>query len=165
MKEMLAMFFSFSTVWKVSRYGVFPGLYFPVFGLDTFVNLRVLSEYRKIRTRKNSVFGRVSRIVYHTGSEFNTNRNLTYNVYNREIRQHNRSFRRLLKYNLLNVLLSLILVPLWFLETVKTAGNTIDSWNISLKPQREIFRNIVLFTFLRSCFSEEALLTDAFLFL
>ena len=164
---MLAMFFSFSTAWKVSKYGVFSSPYFPAFGLNTeiyFVNLRILSEYRKIRTRKNSVFGRVSPIVYHIGSEFNANRNLTY-WYNNEIRQHNRFFWRLLKYNLLNVLLSLILVPLWFLETVKTAGNTIDSWNILLKPQSEILRNIGLFTFLRSCFSEEALSTDAFLFL
>ena len=41
------------TAWKVSKYGVFSSPYFPVFGL----NLRIPSEYRKIRTRKNSVFG------------------------------------------------------------------------------------------------------------
>ena len=46
--------------WKVSKYGVFSGPYFPVFGLNTeiySVNLRIQSEYRKIRTKKNSVFG------------------------------------------------------------------------------------------------------------
>ena len=42
-----------TTVWKVSKYGVFSGPYFPVFR----VNLRIQSEYRKIRTRKNSIFG------------------------------------------------------------------------------------------------------------
>ena len=43
----------------MSKYGVFSGPYFPVFGLNTEiygVNLRIHSEYRKIRTRKNSVF-------------------------------------------------------------------------------------------------------------
>ena len=47
------------TSWKVSKYGVFSGLYFPVFGLNTEiyrVNLRIQFEYGKIRTRKNSVF-------------------------------------------------------------------------------------------------------------
>ena len=40
------------------------GPYFPVFGLNTEIyslNLRIQSEYRKIRTRKNSVFGHFSR--------------------------------------------------------------------------------------------------------
>ena len=40
--------------------------YFPVFGLNTEIhnaNLRIQSEYRKIRTRKNSVFGHFSRGV------------------------------------------------------------------------------------------------------
>ena len=37
------------TAWKVSRYGVSPGPYFPVFLVE--------SKYRKIRTRKNSSFG------------------------------------------------------------------------------------------------------------
>ena len=53
-----------STVWKVSKYGVISGPYFPVFGLNTeiyFVNLRIQFEYRKIRTRNNSVFGHFSR--------------------------------------------------------------------------------------------------------
>ena len=40
-----------NTVWKVSKYGVFSGLYFLVFGLNTeiyFVNLRIQSECGKI---------------------------------------------------------------------------------------------------------------------
>ena len=44
------------TAWKASKYGVFSGPYFPVCGLNTEiygVYLRVQSEYRKIRTRKN----------------------------------------------------------------------------------------------------------------
>ena len=50
----------------MSKYGVFSGPYFPVFGLYTeiySVNLRIHSKYRKIRTRKNSVFGHFSRSV------------------------------------------------------------------------------------------------------
>ena len=46
--------------WKVSEYGVLSSPYFPVFGLNTEIyreNLRIQFEYRKIRTRKNSVFG------------------------------------------------------------------------------------------------------------
>ena len=43
----------------MSKYGVFSGPCISVFGLYT-VNLRIQSEYRKIRTRKNSVFGRFS---------------------------------------------------------------------------------------------------------
>ena len=53
-----------TTAWKVSKYEVFSGPYFPIFGLNTEiygVNLRIQSEYRKIRTRKNSVFGHFSR--------------------------------------------------------------------------------------------------------
>ena len=48
----------------MSKYGVFSGPYFPVFGLNTEiygVNICIQSEYRKIRTRKNSVFGHFSR--------------------------------------------------------------------------------------------------------
>ena len=48
------------TAWKLSKYGVFSGLCFPVFGLNAEiygVNLHIQSEDRKIRTRKNSVFG------------------------------------------------------------------------------------------------------------
>ena len=51
------------TVWKVFKY-VISGPYFPIFGLNTeifFVNLRIQSEYRKIRTRNNSVFEHFSR--------------------------------------------------------------------------------------------------------
>ena len=54
------------TTWKVSEYGVFSSPYFSVFGLNTEiygVNLRIHSEYRKIQTRKNSVFGFFSRSV------------------------------------------------------------------------------------------------------
>ena len=54
---------SFLTALKLSKYGVFSGPYFPVFGLNTEiygVNLRIQSEYRKMRTRKNSVFGHFS---------------------------------------------------------------------------------------------------------
>ena len=50
--------------WKVSKYGVFSGPYFPTFGLNTevySVNLRIQSKCRKIRTRKNSLFGHFSR--------------------------------------------------------------------------------------------------------
>ena len=48
------------TAWKVSKYGGISGPYFPAFGLNMeiySVNLRIPSEYRKIRTRNNSVFG------------------------------------------------------------------------------------------------------------
>ena len=51
------------TAWKVSKYGVFSGPYFPAFGLNTErygVFLRIQSEYGKIRTRRNSVFGHFS---------------------------------------------------------------------------------------------------------
>ena len=50
--------------WKVSKYRVFSGPYFPVFGLNTeryFVSLRIQSECGKIRTRKKSIFGHFSR--------------------------------------------------------------------------------------------------------
>ena len=42
----------------------FFGPYFPIFRLNTeiySVNLRIKSDYRRIRTKKNSVFGRFSR--------------------------------------------------------------------------------------------------------
>ena len=48
---------------KVSKYGVFSGPYFPVFGLNMEIYgviLRIQSEYRKIRTRQNSVLGHFS---------------------------------------------------------------------------------------------------------
>ena len=46
------------------KYGVLSGPYFPVFGLNTEiygVNLRIHSEHREIRTRKNSIFDHFSR--------------------------------------------------------------------------------------------------------
>ena len=48
------------------KYGVISGPYFPVFGLNTeiySVNLLIESEYRKIRTRNNSIFGHFLHIV------------------------------------------------------------------------------------------------------
>ena len=55
--------------WKVSKHGVISGPYFAVFGLNTEiygvfgVDLRIRSEYRKIRTTKNSVSGHFQRSV------------------------------------------------------------------------------------------------------
>ena len=48
------------TAWKFAKFGVFSGPYFPVF-LYCGVNIRIQFEYRKIYTRKNSVFGHFSR--------------------------------------------------------------------------------------------------------
>ena len=48
----------------MSKDGVISGRYFPVFGLNMKIyglNLRIQSEYRKIRTRNYSVFGLFSR--------------------------------------------------------------------------------------------------------
>ena len=42
-----------NTALKVSKYGVFSGTYFPAFGLNTE------SKSRKIRTKKNSVLGKL----------------------------------------------------------------------------------------------------------
>ena len=53
------------TTKKVSKYGVFSGPYFPVFGRNT----EIQSEYRKIRTRKNSIFGHFSCSVSHWESK------------------------------------------------------------------------------------------------
>ena len=53
--------------WKVSKYGVFSGPYFPAFGLNTErygVPLRIKSKCGKIRFRKNSAFGHFSRSVF-----------------------------------------------------------------------------------------------------
>ena len=50
-------------MWKVSKYGVISIPYIPVLGLNTeiySINLCIQSEYRKIRTRNNSVFGHFS---------------------------------------------------------------------------------------------------------
>ena len=55
-----------TTVWKLSKYGVFSGPYFPSFGLNTEryeVSLRIQSECEKIRTRKYPVFGHFSHSV------------------------------------------------------------------------------------------------------
>ena len=55
---------SINTAWKVSKSGVISGPCLPVFGLKTEIygiNIRIQSEYRKIRTRNNSVFGHFSR--------------------------------------------------------------------------------------------------------
>ena len=52
-----------STTWKVTKYGVISGPYFPAFGLKTeryFVSLRIQSACGEIRTRNNSVFGHLS---------------------------------------------------------------------------------------------------------
>ena len=52
------------TTWKLSKYRVISGPYFPVCGLNTeiyFVNLCIQSKDRKIRTRNNSIFGQFSR--------------------------------------------------------------------------------------------------------
>ena len=50
------------TGWKMSKYGVFSGPYFPVFRhwIIYRVNLRIQSEDVKIWTRENSVFGHFS---------------------------------------------------------------------------------------------------------
>ena len=48
----------------MSKYAVISGPHFPVFRLNTKiygVNIRIQSEYRRIRTRNNSVFGLFSR--------------------------------------------------------------------------------------------------------
>ena len=54
------------TAWKVPKYGVFSGLYFPAFRLNTerySVSLRIQSKCRKMRTRRNSLFGHFSHSV------------------------------------------------------------------------------------------------------
>ena len=46
------------TAWKVSKYGVISGPYFPTFGMNMeryFVSLRIQSKFGKTRTRNNSV--------------------------------------------------------------------------------------------------------------
>ena len=57
----------FNTAWKVSKYGVSSGTYFPIFELNTKiyrVNFRIQSECRERRTRKNPVFGCFSPSVH-----------------------------------------------------------------------------------------------------
>ena len=46
-------------VWKMYKYGVFSGPYFPAFRLNTKIYY-IHYEYRKIRIRKNSIFGHFS---------------------------------------------------------------------------------------------------------
>ena len=51
------------TAGRLSKYGVFSGPYFALFGLNTEiygVKLRIQSEHRKRRTRKNSILGHFS---------------------------------------------------------------------------------------------------------
>ena len=43
------------------KYGIISGPYFPVFGLNMEIYIVNQSEYRKIRTRNNSIFGNFSR--------------------------------------------------------------------------------------------------------
>ena len=72
MKLEAALSQSSDTVWNMSKYGVFPGPYFPAFGLNAeryFIPLRIHSECGKIQTRKNSGFGHFSRSVTVTYSE------------------------------------------------------------------------------------------------
>ena len=55
------------TAWKVPKYGVISGLHFPALRLNMeiySVNLHIQSEYRKIQTRKYSVFGHFSHSEY-----------------------------------------------------------------------------------------------------
>ena len=55
-----------NTAWKVSKYEVFSGPYFPVFRLNTKIyrgNLWIQTECSKIQSRRNSVFGHFSRSV------------------------------------------------------------------------------------------------------
>ena len=64
--KLIFLHFAGVTMWKVSKYGVFSGPHFPAFVLNMEiygVNLRIQSEYRKIQSRKNSVFGHFSRSV------------------------------------------------------------------------------------------------------
>ena len=52
--ETFIPFWDVCTGWKVSKYGVLSGPYFPLFGLNTeiySVNLRIQSKYRTIPTR------------------------------------------------------------------------------------------------------------------
>ena len=59
----LAMLSITLTAWKLSKYGVFSGPYFPAFGLNTerySISLCIQSKCGKIRTSKNPVFGHFS---------------------------------------------------------------------------------------------------------
>ena len=70
------------TAWKVPKYGVFSGAYFPVFALNTEiygVNLRIQYEWRKIPTRKNCVFGHLSLSVS-VAKKMNSQKKLNWNL-------------------------------------------------------------------------------------
>ena len=59
------------TARKVSKYGVISGPYFPALGLNTEryeASVCIHSEYGKIRTRNNSVFGHFSRSDTHNNN-------------------------------------------------------------------------------------------------
>ena len=59
------------TARKVFKYGVISGPYFPAFGLNTEryeASVCIQSEYGKIRTRNNSVFGHFSRSDTHNNN-------------------------------------------------------------------------------------------------
>ena len=49
------------TAWKVSKYGVSSGPYFRIYFLFPDFLISIRTEYGKIRTRTNSVFGHFSR--------------------------------------------------------------------------------------------------------
>ena len=68
-----------STAWKVSKYGVVSCMYFPAFGMNTeiyYVNLHIQSEYRKIRTRNNSLFWTLFHAVIIAHIEYNTKKSI-----------------------------------------------------------------------------------------
>ena len=53
-----------TTAWEVWKYGVISGQYFPIeLNTERYGVLGIQSEYRKIRTRNNSVFGHFLRSV------------------------------------------------------------------------------------------------------
>ena len=100
---MLSVFYEIYSVWKVCKYEVFSGSYFPVFGLNREIyvlNLRIQSEYRKMRTRKYSVFGHVSRRVklleynnWSVSSKFYYSKH-TCSVFNNNLYQNKNNFFR-----------------------------------------------------------------------
>ena len=62
-----------ATAWKLSKYGVITGPYFPAFGQNTkryFVSLRIQSECGKIWTRSNFEFGHFSGSEHLTQFEY-----------------------------------------------------------------------------------------------
>ena len=68
----------------MSKYGVISGPYFFVFGLNTEIyslNVSIQSEYRKIRTRNNSVFGHFLRSGYFRNLKFSPYSSLLVKVF------------------------------------------------------------------------------------